>query len=128
MTTGSGRRFGAVVFISDRVGRAMRRRESCLQAAGIAHAVEWERRPSGTYFKLCVAERDAVEAYLALAARCGRAPRLREAKAPALAESLTDVATMFRNEARVAADRLIDVARAVGPLLLERLGGGGNRG
>src|SRR5262249_61382767 len=58
----------AVVFVSDRDGQALRRRERCLAQAGIAHALESERRASATYYKLCVSEGDAVNAYLALGA------------------------------------------------------------
>jgi len=52
----------AVVFVSDRSGAALRRRERCLKLAGIPHGIEAERRPSGTYYKLYVRERDAVAA------------------------------------------------------------------
>jgi len=63
----------AVVFVSNRAGAALRRRERCLKLAGIPHGVEAERRPSGTYYKLCVRENDAVAAHLALQmGGCGR--------------------------------------------------------
>src|SRR5579884_1507572 len=47
----------AVVFVADRSGPALRRRERCLKLAGIPHTVAVERRPSGTYYKLSVRER-----------------------------------------------------------------------
>jgi hypothetical protein len=112
----------AVVFVSDRIGPALRRRENCLQRAGITYALESERRPSGTYFKLCVAERDAVDAYLALSVGgCARRPHLAEHQAPGLAESLSDVAGMLRDEAALAAEKLIDTVRDVAPQILATL-------
>lgn len=56
----------AVVFVTDRAGTALRRREHCLKLAGIPYLLQTERRPSGTYHKLCVRETDAVQAHLAL--------------------------------------------------------------
>jgi hypothetical protein len=113
---------GAVVFISDRIGPALRRRERCLELAGISYALESERRPSGTYFKLCVAEHDAVDAYLALGAGgCARRPHLAEHQVPGLAESLSDVAAMLRDEAAIAAEKLVDVVRDVAPQVLATL-------
>src|SRR5207249_10005149 len=41
----------AVVFVCDRQGAALGRRERCLRLAGIAYDIEAERRPSGTYYK-----------------------------------------------------------------------------
>jgi hypothetical protein len=112
----------AVVFVSDRTGPALRRRERCLELAGIQCSVESERRPSGTYFKLCVAERDAVNAYLALGVGgCGRQPRLHEPGGPGLTESLSDVAGMLRDEAAIAAEKLVDTVRGVAPQLLAGL-------
>jgi hypothetical protein len=112
----------AVVFVSDRTGPALRRRERCLDVARIAYSLESERRPSGTYWKLCVAERDAVNAYLALGAGgCGRPPRLHEHQLPGLTESLSDVAGMLRDEAAIAAEKLVDTVRVVGPQLLATL-------
>jgi hypothetical protein len=60
----------AVVFVSDRSGAALRRRERCLKLAGIPHGIEAERRPSGTYYKLLVREQDAVAAHLAGRSSC----------------------------------------------------------
>jgi len=112
----------AVVFVSDRDGPALRRRERCLTMAGIAYGLEAERRPSATYYKLCVAERDAVNAYLALGAGgCGRSPHLREHQEPGVTESLSDVAGMLRDEAAVAAGKLLDAVRVAAPQLLDVL-------
>ena len=112
----------AVVFVSDRTGLALRRRERCLELAGIAYSLESERRPSGTYWKLCVAEQDAVNAYLALGVGgCKRQPRLHERPVPGLAESLSDVAGMLRDEAAIAAEKLVDTVRVVAPQLLSGL-------
>jgi hypothetical protein len=112
----------AVVFVSDRTGRALRRRERCLELAGIAYSLESERRPSGTYWKLCVAAPDAVNAYLALdLGGCKRQPRLHERSIPGLAESLSDVAGMLRDEAALAAEKLVDTLRVVAPQVLSGL-------
>ena len=56
----------AVVFVTDRAGAALRRREHCLKLAGIPYVLQAERRPSGTYHKICVREADAIQAHLAL--------------------------------------------------------------
>jgi len=112
----------AVVFVSDRTGPALRRRERCLEMAGIQYALESERRPSGTYFKLSVAEADAVNAYLALGmGGCGRQVPLHEHAVPGLAESLSDVAVMLRDEAAIAAEKLVATVRVVAPQLLAGL-------
>ena len=117
-----------MVFVCDRSGPALRRRERCLDLAGIGHAVESERRPSGTYWKLCVAEGDAVNAYLALAVGgCQRVPRLHEAQDPGLTGSLTDVAGMLRDEAAIAAEKLVGTIREVAPQLLAGLRPGRGR-
>lgn len=90
--------------------------------AGIPSELESERRPSGVYYKLCVADADAVPAHLALAlGGCARPPRLREPGTPALIEGLGDVAGMLRDEAAIAATRLLDAVRAAAPLLLATL-------
>src|SRR2546428_12625902 len=71
----------AVVFDCDRQGAALGRRERCLKLAGIAYDIEAEPRPSGTYYKLGVRERDAVAAHLALQlGGCGRSSRLRQSQ------------------------------------------------
>ena len=56
----------AVVYVSDRPGAAIYRRERCLTLAGIASTIFVEHRPSGPYYKLCVREHAAVDAHLAL--------------------------------------------------------------
>ena len=45
---------GAVVFVCDRQGAVLQRRERCLKLAGIPYGIHAEHRPSGTYYKLCV--------------------------------------------------------------------------
>jgi hypothetical protein len=122
MASGPVRESHAVVFVSDRDGQALRRRERCLALAGIAYGLQSEHRASATYYKLCVSDHDAVNAYLALGAGgCGRARRLREHPEPGLTEALSDVAGMLRNEATVAAARLLDAVKGAGPQLLETL-------
>jgi hypothetical protein len=112
----------AVVFVTDRAGPALRRREHCLGLAGIACVLESERRPSGVYYKLCVADADAVAAHLALAmGGCARPPRLRQPVTPALTDTLGEVAGMLRDEAVIAAGRLVDAVRAAAPRLLASL-------
>src|SRR5262249_57588842 len=87
----------AVVFVSDRDGQALRRRERCLAQAGIAHALESERRASATYYKLCVSEGDAVNAYLALGAGgYGRSARLREHQEPRVTQALSGRPPLLR--------------------------------
>ena len=82
----------AVVFVSDRSGAALRRRERCLKLAGIPHGIEAERRPSGTYYKLIVREQYAVAAHLALQmGGCGRTLKLQEAT-PTLGATFRDLA------------------------------------
>src|SRR5438309_4256822 len=76
----------AVVFVSDRAGAALRRRERCLKLAGIVHELRTERRPSGTYYKLCVRESDTVAAHLALQmGGCNRSLKLKESRPSVLA-------------------------------------------
>ena len=111
-----------MVFVSDRDGQALRRRERCLELAGIAYGLESERRVAATYYKLCVSEGDAVNAYLALGvAGYGRSRRLREHPEPGLTEALSDVAGMLGHEAAVAAGRLLDAVKVAAPHLLETL-------
>ena len=112
----------AVLFVTDHIGPALRRRERCLVLAGIPSVLESERRPSAIYYKLCVADADAVPAHLALAmGGCARPPRLREPATPALIDGLGDVAGMLRDEAGIAASKLLDALRAAAPLLLATL-------
>src|ERR1051325_10725316 len=89
----------AVVFVCDRQGAALGRRERCLRLAGIPHAIEAERRPSGTYYKLYVRESDAVQAHLALQmGGCGRSSKFRNGHS-GVAASLREVATTLWEEA-----------------------------
>ena len=83
----------AVVFVCDRQGAALGRRERCLKLAGIPFGVEAERRPSGTYYKLYVRERDAVAAHLALQmGGCAKSSALTRPQ-PGILDSLKEVAT-----------------------------------
>src|SRR5437867_7274452 len=98
----------AVVFVCDRQGAALGRRERCLRLAGIGYGVEAERRPSGTYYKVFVRERDAVAAHLALQmGGCGRSSRLGQSQAGVMT-SLRDVATTLWEEALLLFGRLVD--------------------
>jgi hypothetical protein len=109
----------AVVFVADRSGPALRRRERCLRLAAIPYTVSVERRPSGTYYKLTVRERDAVAAHLALQmGGCGRTVRLRETPSSGLLASLREVARTLWEELRLLAGSLVDLIRRVTPRLL----------
>ena len=99
----------AVVFVSDRAGAALRRRERCLKLAGIVHELRTERRPSGTYYKLCVRESDTVAAHLALQmGGCGRSSRLRQGQAGPAA-SLREIARTLWDEVRLLFERVVDL-------------------
>ena len=110
----------AVVFVSDRNGAALRRRERCLKLAAIPHTVEAERRPSGTYYKLCVREGDAVAAHLALQmGGCGRSLRLQETRTQwSLGTTIRDIARTMWDEAVLLVGKLADVLRGLAPQLL----------
>ncbi len=110
----------AVVFVSDRNGAALRRRERCLKLAAIPHTVEAERRPSGTYYKLCVREGDAVAAHLALQiGGCGRSLRLQENRTTfSLGSTIRDVARTMWDEAVLLVGKLADLLRGMAPQLL----------
>jgi hypothetical protein len=110
----------AVVFVSDRSGPALRRRERCLKLAAIPHSIEAERRPSGTYYKLCVRESDAVAAHLALQmGGCGRTLKLQEPKRDqGLFATLAEIGRTMWDEAMLAAARLLDWIRDTAPKLL----------
>lgn len=98
----------AVVFVCDRQGAALGRRERCLRLAGIAYGIEAERRPSGTYYKVYVRETDAVAAHLALQmGGCGRSSRLAQNQA-SLIGSLREVATTMWDELLLLLGRLVD--------------------
>ena len=108
----------AVVFVCDRQGAALGRRERCLKLAGIAYDIEAERRPSGTYYKLGVRERDAVAAHLALQmGGCGRSSRLRQSHS-GVAASLHEMARTLWDEAWLLLERLVDLVWTAAPRLL----------
>lgn len=108
----------AVVFVSDRSGAALRRRERCLKLAGIPHSIEAERRPSGTYYKLLVREQDAVAAHLALQmGGCSRSLKLQETT-PTLGATLRDLARTVWDEITLLAGRLADLVWSAAPRLL----------
>ena len=108
----------AVVFVSDRSGAALRRRERCLKLAGISHAIEAERRPSGTYYKLIVKEEDAVAAHLALQmGGCGRTLKLQETT-PTLGATVRELARTVWDELVLLAGKLVDAVWSVAPRLL----------
>jgi len=108
----------AVVFVSDRSGAALRRRERCLKLAGIPHGIEAERRPSGTYYKLLVREQDAVAAHLALQmGGCGRTLKLQEST-PTLGATFRDLARTLWDEITLLAGKVVDFVRQVAPRLL----------
>jgi hypothetical protein len=98
----------AVVFVCDRQGAALGRRERCLRLAGIAYGIEAERRPSGTYYKVYVREGDAVAAHLALQmGGCGRSSRLAQ-NPPGMMASFRDVASTLWDELLLLLGRLVD--------------------
>jgi hypothetical protein len=108
----------AVVFVSNRAGAALRRRERCLKLAGIPHGVQAERRPSGTYYKLCVRENDAVAAHLALQmGGCGRTVKLQD-PTPSFFDTLREIARAALEELTLLATKLIDAIRGIAPVLL----------
>jgi hypothetical protein len=108
----------AVVFVSDRSGAALRRRERCLKLAGIPHSIEAERRPSGTYYKLIVREHDAVAAHLALQmGGCGRTLKLQETT-PTLGATFRDLARTLWDEISLLAGKVADFVWSVAPRLL----------
>ena len=108
----------AVVFVSDRSGAALRRRERCLKLAGIPHSIEAERRPSGTYYKLIVREADAVAAHLALQmGGCSRTLKLQETT-PTLGATFRDLARTMWDELVLLASKVTDFFWSVAPRLL----------
>ena len=109
---------GAVVFVCDRQGAALGRRERCLKLAGIPYDIQAERRPSGTYYKLAVRERDAVAAHLALQmGGCGRSSRLRQSQSGVTA-SLREMGRTLWDEALLLLARLVDLVKSSAPRLL----------
>jgi len=114
----------AVVFVCDLQGAALGRRERCLRLAGIPHAIEAERRPSGTYYKLYVRESDAVTAHLALQmGGCGRSSRFRNGHTGVVA-SLREVVVTLWEEALLLFGRVTDLVRDVPRLLIGHSGNG----
>ncbi len=108
----------AVVFVSDRQGAALQRRERCLKLAGIVYDIEAERRPSGTYYKLCVREQDAVAAHLALQmGGCSRSSRMRQPQ-PTVGATLRDMARTLWEEILLLVGRVTDFVRETAPRLL----------
>jgi hypothetical protein len=108
----------AVVFVCDREGAALARRERCLKLAGIAHEIEAERRPSGTYYKLSVRERDAVAAHLALQmGGCSRSSRLHQEHVSVFT-TIREIARTMWDEAVLLVGRLVDYVRGAAPELL----------
>ena len=108
----------AVVFVCDRQGAALGRRERCLKLAGIAHRIDAERRPSGTYYKLSVNEHDAVTAHLALQmGGCSRSSRLSQQEATLLT-TMRDMARTFWEEVLLVFGRVADFVRGAAPRLL----------
>lgn len=109
---------GAVIFVCDRQGAALKRRERCLKLAGILHAVQAERRPSGTYYKLSVRDNDAVAAHLALQmGGCGRSSRLHQ-NGTSFTATLRDMGRTVWDEALLLFGRLLDLVRGSAPKLL----------
>jgi hypothetical protein len=109
---------GAVVFVCDRQGAALQRRERCLKLAGIPYGIHAEHRPSGTYYKLCVRESDAVAAHLALQmGGCGRSSRLKQNRS-SFTSTLRDIAQTLWDEIVLLVGRVTDVVRGTAPLLL----------
>jgi hypothetical protein len=109
---------GAVVFVCDRQGAALQRRERCLKLAGIVYRVDAERRPSGTYYKLSVREADAVAAHLALQmGGCNRSSRLRQTQ-PGVAATLREMGRTLWDEIVVLFGRVADLVARVAPKLL----------
>jgi len=111
----------AVVFVSDQRGAALQRRERCLKRAGIGTSIVIERRPSGTYYKLCVREDDVVDAHLALqlGGFC-RSQSLRR-KSGTLADAVRELAQRAWDEGALFLHRLLDFVRDTpGLLALQR--------
>jgi hypothetical protein len=107
-----------VVFVCDRQGPALARRERCLKLAAISYRIEAERRPSGTYYKLSVGEHDAVTAHLALQmGGCTRTSKLRQDRAT-LRSTIREMGRTFWEEVLLLAGRVSDFFWRVTPRLL----------
>jgi len=108
----------AVVFVSDRAGAALRRRERCLKLAGVTHEIRTERRPSGTYYKLCVRESDTVAAHLALQmGGCNRSLKLKESRS-SFAATVREMSRTVWDEVVLLFSRVADFVRGAAPRLL----------
>ena len=90
-----------------------------MRLAAIPFEVRTERRVSGTYFMLCVRERDAVTAYLALQmGGCSKTVRLRQATAESPFSSLREMLSTLRDEAAVLLGWVVDLVWQMTPHLL----------
>jgi hypothetical protein len=102
----------AVVYVSDRAGAAVSRRERCLKLAGIACTVLVEHRPSGPYYKLCVQEHVAVDAHLALRL-AGFTHAVRFSPPPeGVAAALRDLINTIREEVDLLVSEAFDLVRS----------------
>ena len=101
----------AVVYVSDRAGAAVYRRERCLRQANIACVVLLESRPSGPYYKLCVQEHAAVDAHLALRL-AGFTKSVRFSPPSAgVAAALRDLISTIREEVDLLVTQAVDLVR-----------------
>jgi hypothetical protein len=101
----------AVVYVSDRAGAAIYRRERCLRQANIACVVLVENRPSGPYYKLCVQEHTAVDAHLALRlAGFTRSVRF-SPPSEGVAAALRDLINTIREEVDLLVVQAVDLVR-----------------
>jgi hypothetical protein len=101
----------AIVYVSDRGGAAIYRRERCLRQASIACVVLLEQRPSGPYYKLCVQEHAAVDAHLALRlAGFTRSVRFSPPSA-GVAAALRDLINTIREEVDLLVTQAVDLVR-----------------
>jgi hypothetical protein len=96
-----------VVFVTDRIGAALRRREHCLKLAAIPYVRQTERRASGTYHKVCVRESDAIQAHLALQMGGHQHSLKLQAGAQAFFASLFDFGRTMWDETHYLWERLI---------------------
>ena len=102
----------AVVYVSDRPGAAIYRRERCLTLAGIACTVLVEHRPSGPYYKLCVQDHAAVDAHLALRL-AGFTHSVRfSPPSEGVAAALRDLINTIREEVDLLMSEAIDLVRS----------------
>jgi hypothetical protein len=101
----------AVVYVSDRAGAAISRRERCLGQANIACVVLVEHRPSGPYYKLCVRENAAVDAHLALRL-AGFTKSVRfSPPSEGVAAALRDLISTIREEVDLLVTQAVDLVR-----------------